>query len=113
MADLAGEGWIEGNPSGTSALVNAGLRAGFTPRIDFPVREWTAKQGFVAAGLGLALVPALGASAARADIVLVPLAPTDAPVRTVYIATARHAGTAPAVTAFVPHLVAAARGLAR
>lgn len=39
MADLAGEGWIEGNPSGTSALVRAGLRAGFTPRIDFPVRE--------------------------------------------------------------------------
>ena len=112
MADLAGEGWIEGNPSGTSALVTAGLRAGFTPRIDFPVREWTAKQGFVAAGLGLALVPALGASAARADIVLVPLAPADAPVRTVYIATARHAGAAPAVTAFVPHLVAAARGLA-
>jgi hypothetical protein len=34
-------------------------------------------------------------------------------VRTVYIATARHVGAAPAVTAFVPHLVAAARGLAR
>jgi len=49
----------------------------------------------------------------RADIVLVPLAAADAPVRTVHIATARHAGAAPAVDAFVPHVVAAARGLAR
>ncbi len=113
MADLAGEGWIEGNPSGTSALMTAGLRAGITPRVDFPVREWTAKQGFVAAGLGLALVPSLGASAARADIVLVPLAPADAPVRTVHIATPRHAGAAPAVAAFLPHVAAAVRGLAR
>jgi DNA-binding transcriptional LysR family regulator len=76
------------------------------------VREWTAKQGFVAAGLGLALVPALGASAARPDIVLVPLAATDAPVRSVYAATPRHV-TAPATAAaFLPHLVAAAPGLA-
>jgi len=54
------------------------------------------------------------ASAVRADIVLVPLAVADTPVRTVHIATARHAGPpAPAVAAFVPHVTAAARGLAR
>jgi DNA-binding transcriptional LysR family regulator len=113
LIDLAAESWIEGNPSGTSALVAACLRAGFPPRIDFPVREWTAKQGFVAAGLGLALVPGLGASAMRADVVLVPLAAADAPLRTVHIATARHAGDPPAVAAFLPHLVDAARRLAR
>jgi DNA-binding transcriptional LysR family regulator len=113
LADLAAESWIEGNPSGTSALVSACLRAGFQPRVAFPVREWTAKQGFVAAGLGLALVPRLGASAVRADIVLVPLAPEDAPVRVVHAATPRPAGTAPAVAAFLPHLVGAARRLAR
>jgi DNA-binding transcriptional LysR family regulator len=113
LADLAAESWIEGNPAGASTLVTACLRAGFRPRVDFPVREWTAKQGFVAAGLGLALVPRLGASAARPDIVLVPLTPEDAPVRTVYAATARQGGAAPAVTAFVPHLVDAARRLAR
>jgi DNA-binding transcriptional LysR family regulator len=112
LGDLAAESWIEGNPSAVSALVEACLRAGFTPRIDFPVREWTAKQGFVAAGLGLALVPALGASAARADIVLVPLATEDAPVRTVHSATARHASAAPAA-AFTSHLADAARRLAR
>jgi DNA-binding transcriptional LysR family regulator len=112
LGDLAAESWIEGNPSGVSALVTACLRAGFAPRIDFPVREWTAKQGFVAAGLGLALVPALGASAARADIVLVPLATEDAPVRTVHGATTRHAGAAPAA-AFMSHLADAARRLAR
>jgi len=113
LADLAAESWIEGNPAGANTLVAACLRAGFQPRVDFPVREWTAKQGFVAAGLGLALVPRLGASAARADIVLVPLAPEDAPVRVIHAATPRHAGDAPAVAAFLPHLGDAARRLAR
>jgi DNA-binding transcriptional LysR family regulator len=113
LADLATESWIEGHPAGASTLVTACLRAGFRPRVDFPVREWTAKQGFVAAGLGLALVPRLGASAARTDIVLVPLAPEEAPTRTVYAATGRPAGAAPAAAAFVPHLVDAARRLAR
>src|SRR6185437_7421863 len=55
LADLAGESWIEGFPGSAQALTDACLRAGFRPQIDFPVREWPAKQGFVSAGLGLAL----------------------------------------------------------
>ena len=104
LADLAAQSWIEGHPAGTNTLVTACLRAGFQPRIEFPVREWTAKQGFVAAGLGLALVPLLAAGATRPDIVLRPLHPHDAPVRTVHAATWRGIATPPPAAAFLRFL---------
>jgi DNA-binding transcriptional LysR family regulator len=112
LADLAGEGWIEGFPKSSETLVEACLRAGFRPRIDFGVRDWAAKQGFVAAGLGLALVPLLAAEAARPDIVLRPLHPDDAPVRKVYAATWRWVATPPPVTAFLQCLHVTASELA-
>ena len=111
LAELAGERWIEGFPESSETLVDACRRAGFQPRIDFGVPEWTAKQGFVAAGLGLALVPLLGAGAARADIVLRPLHPDDAPVRTVHAATWRGIATPPPVAAFLQFLEDTARDL--
>jgi DNA-binding transcriptional LysR family regulator len=110
LADLAGESWVEGHPEGSRALTDACLRAGFRPRIDFEAREWTAKEGFVAAGLGLALVPALSAGAVRADIVVLPLHPGDAPVRQIFAATTA-ATPAPPAAAFLPCLDAAARDL--
>lgn len=108
LAEFAGERWIEGFPEGSETLVEACLRAGFRPRIDFGVREWIAKQGFVAAGLGLALVPLLAAGAVRPDIMLCPLHPHDAPVRTVHAATSRGVATPPPVVAFLQCLDEAA-----
>ncbi|MGH3681427.1 MAG: LysR substrate-binding domain-containing protein, partial [Natronosporangium sp.] len=104
LAALAGESWVEGYPEGSQTLVDACRRAGLVPRIDFAVREWTAKCGLVAAGLGLALVPRLAAIATRPDLVLTPLHPDDAPVRTVYAATRRTGVPSPAVVAFLLHL---------
>jgi DNA-binding transcriptional LysR family regulator len=89
LAELEGEPWIEGFPEGSETLAALHRRTGFRPRIAFAAREWTAKQGFVAAGLGLALVPSLAAGAIRPDIMLAPL--EDEPARTVYAAT-RKAG---------------------
>jgi DNA-binding transcriptional LysR family regulator len=108
LAELADQSWIEGFPDSSETLVEACLRAGFRPRIDFAAREWTAKQGFVAAGLGLTLVPLLAADATRPDIVLRPLHPEDAPVRTVHAATWRAVATPPPVATFVQCLDAAA-----
>jgi DNA-binding transcriptional LysR family regulator len=114
IADLAGESWVEGHPENAQALADACQRAGFRPRIDFEAREWTAKEGFVAAGLGLALVPALSAGAVfisgRAGIVVRPLHPRDAPVRQIFAATRAGTPAAP-VAAFLPCLDAAARDL--
>jgi DNA-binding transcriptional LysR family regulator len=110
LADLAGESWVEGHPESGRILADACQRVGFRPRIDFEAREWTAKEGFVAAGLGLALVPSLSAVAVRTDIAVRPLHPRDAPVRKICAAT--RAGTpAPPVAAFLPCLGAAARDL--
>jgi DNA-binding transcriptional LysR family regulator len=111
LAELADERWIEGFPNSAETLVEACLRAGFRPRIDFGVRDWTAKQGFVAAGLGLALVPLLAAGATRPDVVLCPLHPHDAPVRTVHAATWRGVATPPPAAAFLQCLDEAATQL--
>ncbi|MEU4193639.1 LysR substrate-binding domain-containing protein [Kribbella sp. NPDC026611] len=100
LAELAEESWVEGFPDSAATLHETASRAGFRPRIDFAVREWTAKLGFVAAGLGIALVPRLAATATRPGITLVPLRATDTPVRTVYAATSRGVTDTPAVTAF-------------
>ncbi|HUR06745.1 MAG TPA: LysR family transcriptional regulator [Nonomuraea sp.] len=97
LAELEGEPWIEGFPDGSQTLIALHRRTGFRPRIAFAAREWTAKQGFVAAGLGLALVPSLAAGAIRSDIMLVPL--EDEPTRTVYAATRK--GVAPLQSEFI------------
>ncbi|MCA2220740.1 hypothetical protein LDL49_05780 [Nonomuraea sp. NEAU-L178] len=97
LAELEGESWIEGFPEGSETLNALHRRAGLRPRIAFPAREWIAKQGFVAAGLGLALVPSLAAGAIRPDILLVPL--EDEPTRTVYAATRK--GVSPLQSEFI------------
>jgi DNA-binding transcriptional LysR family regulator len=107
LAELAEEKWVEGHPATAQTLVNACQRAGFRARVDFDVRDWSAKLGFVAAGLGLTLVPTLSAPAARPDIVLRPLDPHDAPVREIHTAT-RRGNPAPSVATFLECLDAAA-----
>ena len=111
LAELAGESWIEGFPGSAQALTDACLRAGFRPQIDFTLREWPAKQGFVWAGLGVALVPFLAASAIRPGIVLRALHPGDAPVRGIYAATWRAIAAPPPVTVFLDCLGEAVREL--
>jgi DNA-binding transcriptional LysR family regulator len=111
LADFAGERWIEGYPASRAALVDACARAGFQPRIDFAVRDWTAKQGLVAAGLGVALVPSIAAPAVRRDLVLVPLVPEDAPVRTIFAAVREKTPRHPAVGVFLRYLRRAAAAL--
>ncbi|MEW9554237.1 LysR family transcriptional regulator [Nonomuraea sp. NPDC050783] len=86
LRELAGERWIEAAPSGQPTLLLAACAAaGFTPRGGLRVAEWTGKFGFVAAGLGVTLVPELAARAVPPSLVLRPLL-GPAPVRRVYAA---------------------------
>jgi DNA-binding transcriptional LysR family regulator len=70
LADLAGERWVQGPPDVADELFATAEPA---PEHVFRVREWTAKQGFVAAGLGLTVVASLAAEGVRPDVVLRPL----------------------------------------
>ncbi|MCO6008741.1 LysR substrate-binding domain-containing protein [Actinoallomurus purpureus] len=94
-------------------MISATPHPGFRPRITYVVGEWIAKQGLVAAGLGVTLIPSLAAGAARPDIVVVPLHPDDSPVRRVYAATPAGVTAPPALTAFLGFLDEAVAGLRR
>jgi DNA-binding transcriptional LysR family regulator len=95
MEDLREETWIEGRLC-MEGLRNAANAAGFEPRVAFDSSEWLGKQGLVAAGVGVALIPGLGLGAVRDDIVLRELGP-GGPSRRVLIATNGCLSPAPAV----------------
>lgn len=75
LRDLARDPWIQGVRTGSTVdvLPNACRAAGFEPRIAFRTDDPMAVQGFVAAGLGVAVIPSL--VPAVADVVLRPLRP--------------------------------------
>lgn len=87
LDQLANENWIAGNASPNETLIRAALKQDFSPKVTYVVQEWVAKQGFVAAGLGVTMVPALGRDSLRPDIALVELHPDDTPVRGIFAAT--------------------------
>ncbi|MDO0915271.1 LysR family transcriptional regulator [Streptomyces sp. DT2A-34] len=108
LGRLSDADWISGSSRPEGTLLDAALRQGFRPRVAHVVGEWTAKQGYVAAGLGVALVPALAAASVRPDVALLPVLDEGAPARAVYAATVRGRSLAPAVAAFVGALRQAA-----
>lgn len=111
LAELAGECFIAGSADGADPLMRAAMPPGFRPRIDIVSADWTGKLGCVAAGLGVALVPALAVRAAPADLALLRLHPDDAPARRVYAATVAHRHRAPAAAALLPVLTKVATTL--
>jgi DNA-binding transcriptional LysR family regulator len=109
LRDLRDETWIEA-PAGAPRppLLTAALAHGFEPRIRFGAEQWLAKQGLVAAGVGVTLIPGLAIATVREDIVLRSLGP-DAPRR--LVVAAYPAGySAPAVEPFLDLLRAEADG---
>ncbi|MET7707349.1 LysR substrate-binding domain-containing protein [Micromonospora sp. NPDC005413] len=109
LRDLADESFIAGSATAEETLLRATLPAGFRPRIDIVAAEWTGKLGCVAAGLGVALVPALAVRAAPPDLTLLRLHPDDASVRRIFAATVAGRSRPPAVRRFLNHLDRAAR----
>lgn len=109
LADLADDPFVVGSATAEETLLRASLPGGFQPRIDLVAAEWTGKLGIVAAGLGVALVPALAVRGTPADIALLRLHADDESVRRVYAATAAGRTAPPAVDRFLTHLRGAAR----
>ncbi|MFI6682117.1 LysR family transcriptional regulator [Streptomyces sp. NPDC050485] len=104
LAELADEEWVAGSTRPEDTLMRPVVDAGFRPHTTYVVRDWIAKQGFVAAGLGVTLLPALAADSVRADITLATVHPDDVPHRAVYAATPRGLSPSPATAAFLAQL---------
>jgi DNA-binding transcriptional LysR family regulator len=98
MADLRHETWIEGrDKTAAQPLITAANAAGFEPRIRFESTQWLGKQGLVAAGVGVTLIPQLALATVRDDIELRSLH-GGIPDREIFLATTCCGYRAPAVT---------------
>jgi DNA-binding transcriptional LysR family regulator len=95
MEDLREETWIEGRHC-ADALLSAAHAAGFEPRVAFDSAEWLGKQGLVAAGVGVTLIPTLALGTVRDGIVLRSLG-NEGPRRHVLLAGHAWLSPAPAV----------------
>ncbi|MFJ9388972.1 LysR family transcriptional regulator [Nocardioides sp. NPDC101246] len=114
LADLADEVWIGGRPgSAWFRILLHGCRvAGFEPRTLLTTDDHRAVQAFVAAGLGVGVVPGLAASFPSPGVVVRDLA-TDAPVRRIGIARPPGEPVPPPVTAMTGILLDLTRGRRR
>jgi DNA-binding transcriptional LysR family regulator len=102
LADLAGEAWVAGQPDCecNRLIARACAAAGFSPRIAFATDDYTAMQGFVAAGVGVSLIAELGLTTVREDIVVRDLG-RETPVRQIYAATLADGYRSPATQAML------------
>ncbi len=104
LEELAGEEWIMGSNSGTCPdariLLRACAAAGFEPNVAFQSDDYLAIQGFIAAGVGVSLIPDLALVGVRDDVVVRSLGAT-APHRRIVAATLADAWASPAKAAMI------------
>ncbi|GAB3111778.1 LysR family transcriptional regulator [Janibacter alkaliphilus] len=111
MTDLTDEDWIAGCPRCRGHLLQLAHDAGFAPRVAFETEDYVAVQGFVAAGLGVALIPDLIRAATRNDdVVIRPLAPQSH--RHIHVVTTEDLAKVPTVAATLDALCEVARAAA-
>lgn len=108
MQDLAEEAWILGSADATcpdsQILIRACNAAGFEPNIAFQSDDYNAIQGFIAAGVGVCLIPDLALTNVRRDVVVRSLGP-KAPTRSISAITTRSGFCSPAKQAMLDILV--------
>jgi DNA-binding transcriptional LysR family regulator len=82
LADFSGEQWMLGTTTAcpdSRLFLRACHEAGFEPRIAFQNDDYSAVLGFVAAGVGVALIPEMAARGVRGDVVIRELDPAPPP----------------------------------
>ncbi len=110
MSELADDNWIAGCPRCRGHLVHMCSTAGFSPQVGFETEDYVAVLGFVAAGLGIALVPDLILrSASNPGVTILPIEPPSR--RTVHVVTTSDLCRVPAVEATIEALVESAAAL--
>lgn len=98
--ELAGERWITGSTDPADTFLGAWETPSWQPKVEFVIREWTAKLGLVAAGLGVTVVPGIAAPSVRADVALIRVRGSRLAARTVVLATRAGAERSPHAGAF-------------
>jgi DNA-binding transcriptional LysR family regulator len=86
LDDLSSERWIAGSPRADDSMLGAWQWAEWQPKVELIAKEWTAKLGLVAAGLGVTLVPGLAADSVRPDVALVRIRSERPASRAVFVA---------------------------
>jgi len=111
LEDLRDEAWVQTSAPSACArhVVRLCHAAGFDPIVSFESDDYATVQGLVAAGVGVALIPALALTSLRDDVVVRSLAKA-APMRRVVAATSRSAGIAPAAAEMLELLQQVAAG---
>ncbi|MFJ9243003.1 LysR family transcriptional regulator [Streptomyces sp. NPDC101776] len=102
LGELAGESWVGSEWPGPclDAQLGACEAAGFRPRFAVQSEDYVTAQGFVAAGLGVTLIPRLGLGSRHPDVV-VRVVRDPEPVRTIHVAVRETAPPQPALRAFL------------
>ncbi|HEY2637534.1 MAG TPA: LysR family transcriptional regulator [Solirubrobacteraceae bacterium] len=106
LADLSDELWLFGATErcpDRHVFVEACRSAGFEPEVTIESDDYNAIQGFVAAGVGVALIPEIALVTVRDDIVIrTPTGPP--PVRQILAATTAASNRSPATQAMLAAL---------
>jgi molybdate transport repressor ModE-like protein len=114
LKDLRDERWIQTSQSCQCCVIvgDACRRAGFEPEVAFETDDYLTVQGFVAAGVGVAMIPDLGLAVSRPDIEIRPLVGEQVK-RDVYAVTLPGSRHQPAVNAMIDILGEAAESYSR
>ncbi|GAA4700719.1 LysR family transcriptional regulator [Phytohabitans rumicis] len=109
LVDLAAEPWVGSEPPGPclEPIMDACAAAGFTPNFVAKSEDYATTQGFVAAGLGVGLIPRLGLTR-HPGVTIRPVRRPE-PVRTIYAAVREISLTQPAPRALIDALIDAAK----
>jgi DNA-binding transcriptional LysR family regulator len=112
LGDLAEEPWVQTSRESPCArhVVRSCHAAGFEPNVSFESDDYQTVQGLVAAGVGVALIPALALSVVREDISIRALSPAP-PVRQVIASAPASARLNPAATTMLGVIERAAKDL--
>jgi DNA-binding transcriptional LysR family regulator len=111
LADLAGEPWVATESAAGPCLrivLDATAAAGFTPAFVAESDDYTSAQGFVAAGLGIAVIPRLGLASRHPGTIVRPITAPQ-PTRSVCAAVREPAAGQPALSALLTALQQTAR----
>jgi len=109
LADLADEPWVGSERHGPcrEVVLDACSAAGFTPGVVVESEDHATAQGFVAAGLGVALVPTLGLGGRHPGVVVRRIRKPE-PVRVICAAVRGTSPVPPALQGLLDALRAAA-----